>query len=217
MPVQAMSFLYVRGLARGDHHQDELLALCNEAQVSVQDVLRETQSRPDLYQRVVSGEAEDPYAATSKVASIVRKRPSFRELLAEKMSLGASAVQDLGNLYSAALPAWMAAAFEEAVNTGRKLEQAPMVAVGYGSGDAAEALPFHPVVGWEAAARRIGVTKALQGAVDLSQAQYEALHDGREMPDFEYSPKQEFRITHVGTQYDPGFQDLGIEYYEYVP
>jgi len=34
MPVQAMSFLYVRGLARGDHHQEELKALCAEAKVS---------------------------------------------------------------------------------------------------------------------------------------------------------------------------------------
>ncbi len=217
MPVQAMSFLYVRGLARGDHHKDELAELCSEAQVSALDVLRETASRPDLYQRMTSGEEEDPYAATSKVASVVRKRPSFRELLAEKMSMGAATVQDLGNLYSAALPAWMAAAFEEAVGKGRKLAGSQMVAVGYGSGDAAEAMPFHPVDGWEEAARRIGVAHALSDSVDLSQAQYEALHDGLEVPDFAYAPKQEFRITRVGTQYEPGFQDLGIEYYEYVP
>ncbi|HEY3236908.1 MAG TPA: hypothetical protein VGJ84_19475, partial [Polyangiaceae bacterium] len=31
MPVQAMSFLYVRGLARGDHRHHELRALCSEA------------------------------------------------------------------------------------------------------------------------------------------------------------------------------------------
>jgi len=92
-----------------------------------------------------------------------------------------------------------------------------MVAVGYGSGDAAEAVPFHPVPGWEQAAGRIGVAEALAGAIDLSQAQYEALHDGREVPDFQYAPRREFRIARVGTQYDAGFQDLGVEYYEYVP
>jgi len=216
MPVQAMSFLYVRGLARGDHHQDELASLCSEAGVEVPELLKETGSRPDLYQRVVDGEEADPYAATSKVAAIVRRRPSFRELLAEKMSLGSAAVQDLGNLYSAALPAWMAAAFEEAVATERQLDNASMVAVGYGSGDAAEALPFHPVLGWEAAARRIGMAGALGNSVDLTQAQYEALHDGHEVPDFEYAPKQEFRIARVGTQYEVGFQDLGVEYYEYI-
>ena len=57
MPVQAMSFLYVRGLARGDHRRAELEALCAEAGVSVDDVLRETVSTPDLYANVLEGGA----------------------------------------------------------------------------------------------------------------------------------------------------------------
>jgi hypothetical protein len=30
-----------------------------------------------------------------------------------------------------------------------------------------------------------------------------------------YQPQREFRIARVGRQYDPAFQDLGVEYYEY--
>src|SRR5262245_648055 len=114
MPVQAMSFLYVRGLARGDHHQDELHALCEEAGVLVDDVIQEALSTPDLYARVREHGAAvtDPYAATSAVAGVVRKKPSFRKLLDQKMSLGSTTVRGLGNLYSTALPSWLAAGFE---------------------------------------------------------------------------------------------------------
>jgi hydroxymethylglutaryl-CoA synthase len=217
MPVQAMSFLYVRGLARGDHHKEELAELCAEARVKVEDVISETQSQPDLYGQLLRGDRpKDPYRTTSLVAGRVRRRDSFNELLHKKMSLGSEGVQDLGNLYSAALPAWMAAGFAEAAERSLSLDGVPMVAVGYGSGDAAEAIPFHPVSNWKHAAGRIGFAQALRGAIDLTQAQYEALHDGEVVPDLEYSPDGECWISRVGQQYDPGFQDLGVEYYEYA-
>jgi len=216
MPVQAMSFLYVRGLARGDHRHDELRTLCVEAKVSFDDVLRETASAPDLYADVHDGGApSDPYVATTAVASTLRKHPAFRELLARKMSLGSEMVKDLGNLYSAALPAWMAAGLEQAAATGVALEVQPLVAVGYGSGDAAEALPITPAPGWEASARRIGFASALAQAIDLTRTQYEALHDGVDV-ELDYKPSSEFRISRVGKSYETSFQDLGVEYYEYV-
>ena len=218
MPVQAMSFLYVRGLARGDHHHDELRALCAEAKVSFDDVLRETESTPDLYAHVLEGGGAlaDPYAATSAVAGCLRKHANFRELLGKKMSLGSEAVKDLGNLYSAALPAWIAAGLEQAALSGRELAGASLVSVGYGSGDAAESWPIEPVPSWAEAARRIGFARALEGAVDLTRAQYEALHDGEDVEGLAYTPRGEFRIARVGKSYETSFQDLGVEYYEYV-
>ena len=137
-------------------------------------------------------------------------------LLAQKMSLGASAVRDLGNLYSAALPVWLAAGFEEGAEQKLELTGQPMVAVGYGSGDAAEAIPITPVPGWERAARCIALKQALGAAVDLTRDQYEALHDGREVEGLIYAPRGEFVISHVSERYDASFQDLGVEYYKYV-
>jgi len=217
MPIQAMSFLYVRGMARGDHHQGELKALCNEAGVALQAVIDEALSTPDLYAQVSERGANvvDPYQATSAVASLVRKSANFRELLQKKMSLGRSNVRELGNLYSAALPSWLAAGFEEAAQKRLDLTGRPMVAVGYGSGDAAEAWPFQSVVGWEEAAARIQLQRALENPIDLTREQYEALHDGREVQ-LDYVPQDEFVISHVGERYEPAFQDLGVEYYKYV-
>lgn len=219
MPVQAMSFLYVRGLARGDHHHDELRVLCQEAGVSFEDVLKETESTPDLYGELLKLQDDgvsDPYLATTAVASLLRKQKSFRQLLDEKMGLGSETVKDLGNLYSAALPAWIAAGFEAAARQKLELAEAPLVAVGYGSGDAAEALPLYAVAGYEAAASRIGFSRSLEGAVTLTREQYEALHDGTELPALAYTPKDEFAIARVGKKYGASFQDLGVEYYDFV-
>jgi hydroxymethylglutaryl-CoA synthase len=217
MPIQAMSFLYVRGLVRGDHHQGELSALCQAAGVKVETVIAETGSSPDLFaQLAFDGTSQSPYEATSAVAGVLRKQAAFMELLVQKMSLGSEAVKDVGNLYSAALPAWIAAGLEQAAVRGDELEGSPMVAVGYGSGDAAEALPLHAVPGWRHAARRIGFAEALSGALDLSQQQYEALHDRRDAAEIDYRPKNEFAIDRIGQKYDAGFQDLGVEYYEFI-
>jgi hydroxymethylglutaryl-CoA synthase len=217
MPIQAMSFLYVRGLARGDHHRDELKGLCNEAGVSMQAVISEALSTPDLYAQVreLGADVADPYEATTAVASLVRKSARFRELLQKKMSLGSAYVRDLGNLYSAALPSWLAAGFEAAAREKLDLVGRPMVAVGYGSGDAAEAWPIRAVKGWEAAASRIHLARAIDNPIDLTREQYEALHDGHEI-EISYQPQDEFVITHVGEKYESAFQDLGIEYYKYV-
>jgi hydroxymethylglutaryl-CoA synthase len=217
MPVQAMSFLYVRGLVRGDHHQDELSRLCATAGVNRADVIAETLSSPDLFANLSDASSPpSPYEATSAVASALRREASFLDLLVTKMSLGSDAVKDVGNLYSAALPAWIAAAFEQASTEDADLAGCPMVAVGYGSGDAAEALPLYAVPGWRRAATRIGFAEALASPIDLTRAQYEALHDRRDAADIEYRPRDEFAIHRVGQKYDAGFQDLGVEYYEFV-
>jgi hydroxymethylglutaryl-CoA synthase len=213
-----MSFLYVRGLSRGDHHQEELAALCAEARVSVEDVRKEALSSPDLYAQVskLGADVNDPYVATSAVAGVLRKKAEFRQLLEHKMSLGSSMVRDLGNLYSAALPSWIAAGFAEAAKQGLDLTHRPMVAVGYGSGDAAEAWPIRPVQGFAEAAARIQMQDALDNPIDLTRQQYEALHDGHAVPGLSYEPRDEFVITHVGERYEPTFQDLAVEYYKYV-
>ena len=70
--------------------------------------------------------------------------------------------------------------------------------------------------GFEVAARQIGFAHALEGALNLEREQYEALHDGEEVAGLDYTPRSEFRIARVGKSYETSFQDLGVEYYEYV-
>lgn len=221
MPIQAMSALYARGLARGTsaEHQAEFQELCKKAKVAPADVLKELDLSPDFFEFIERGEIPNVHKATNALAKIVRGDPRFVTLLEQKMSLGSKMMMHFGNLYSAALPCWLTAGFEEAYN--RKLDIAgkPMVMIGYGSGDAAEAIPIVPVGGWEAAAAKLGVQAVLdEGVVTLTKEQYEVLHAGKGEPvDLAASlRKNQFIVDRIGMRNEPAFQDIGIEYYKYV-
>lgn len=217
MPLQAVATLYLRALIESSPENPTVLALCRDAKISREALDAETRSRPDLFGRVLDGQAEvDPFPLTTQLVGALRKTEEFKSFLDAKMSLGTAGAANLGNLYTAALPAWMAAGFEEALNTGRDLSEKHILMIGYGSGDAAEAVPGRVVPGWADAARQIGFSAALSPAIDLSRAQYESLHDTGSADGLPTQPGGRFRIGRVGDRYEASFQDLAIEYYDYV-
>jgi hydroxymethylglutaryl-CoA synthase len=217
MPIQAMSFLYVRGLTRSPEQREELEALCAAAGVRAEAIHSEAQEHPDLYHALCNGLGpHETYAATAATARVLRAEPAFQDFLARKMALGTELAAQLGNLYAAALPAWIAAALEEAASARCAPAGARMIMVGYGSGDAAEAIPLSLVEGWERAAGRIGAAEALLDPVDLSREQYEAMHDGVAEAPACPSPTPAFVISRVGDRYERDFQDLGVEYYDFA-
>ena len=132
-----------------------------------------------------------------------------------KMSLGTEAMKDVGNIYCAALPAWLAAGMEDARDRELELAGRNVLAVGYGSGDAAEALPMTVCNDWAEAADRIGFGTALGGYQNLDRAQYEALHDTGEANGLD-TPPSGFVVDSVGTNTNPNFSDEGIEYYRFL-
>jgi hydroxymethylglutaryl-CoA synthase len=217
MPVQAAAFLYLLALLESSPDNATIAQVCKDVGANRDDLVAEAKSRPDLYGRVLAGTGDvDPYPVTSQVVGALRKSAEFKSFLDTKMSLGSRGAADLGNLYTAALPAWMAAGFEEALTKKIDLAERRLLAVGYGSGDAAEAIPVRVAPDWAEAAKRIGFGSALGTAADITQAQYESLHDTGNAPGLPNLPGGRFRIHKVGQRYEPGFQDLGIEYYEYV-
>jgi hydroxymethylglutaryl-CoA synthase len=151
------------------------------------------------------------------VLKAFRQSETFSQQVLGKMTLGSEWMREVGNLYTGALPAWMAAGFADARQRGVELAGSELLAIGYGSGDAADAIPLRVVEGWQDAAARIGIETALQPAVDLSAEQYLALREGRQPENLEMSCAGEFIIDHIGTRSDRSFQDLGVEYYRYQP
>ncbi|ESS62757.1 hypothetical protein TCDM_09531 [Trypanosoma cruzi Dm28c] len=220
MPIQAMSFLYVRGLARATsaEHKKYFEELCSKAKVEPAAVQTELDIIPDYFGMIESGqEPKDVFGATNKVAKAVRADKDFSSLLSRKMSLGSSAMANFGNLYTASLPCWIAAGLEEAYNKKQDITNHPMVMVGYGSGDASEAIPIVPVKGWEEAASKINVAAALEKPVNLTREQYEGMHNGSLKSDLAAeNRKKEFVVAHIGSRNDMAFQDIGIEYYQFV-
>ena len=131
------------------------------------------------------------------------------------MSLGSEIMKEIGNVYCAALPAWMAAGMEQAAQQGIDLTGGKVLAVGYGSGDAAEAIPMRVVDGWADTAAKIGFAEALEDPQNLTREQYESLHDsGRALGLRE--PDEGFVIEAIGTNINPKLSDEGIEYYRFV-
>jgi hydroxymethylglutaryl-CoA synthase len=173
-------------------------------------------STPDVLDLVRNGTIdEDVYPLCVGLLREFRKSPEFTALVASKMSLGSDIMKEIGNVYCAALPAWMAAGMEEAARKGVDLAGGKVLAVGYGSGDAAEAIPMQVVDGWEAAASKIGFEEALEGSQDLTRVQYEALHDSGTADGLQ-DPDDGFVIESIGTNTNPKLSDEGIEYYRYV-
>lgn len=217
MPETSLAVSYLFALANdGADGRARLEQHSKDAGIDCDALLEEMASQPDVVDLLRRGNHEaDAYPLTIELSRKFRKSAEFQSFVAEKMSLGAEVMKDIGNVYCAALPAWIAAGMEEAAETGRDLTDQSILAVGYGSGDAAEAIPMRAVRGWEDAASRIGFRKALVDYQDLSREQYESLHDTGDAGGL-HEPSEGFVIETVGTSSTAGFSDEGIEYYRVV-
>ncbi|MCB9664375.1 MAG: hydroxymethylglutaryl-CoA synthase [Alphaproteobacteria bacterium] len=217
MPVQAAATLHAVALADDPRRLAAFAEGLPPGALQVDAAVDELHADPDLYARFhEAGRSDDPAPHARELARRVRETPAFARWVDERMSLGADGMCDLGNLYTAALPAWLAAGVEEAMQRGVELAGRPALAIGYGSGDAAEVLPLRFVSGWQEAARRVAFAQALADPVDLDRAAYEALHDGRPLDGFDAPPRGGFVVDRIGQHHDDDFQDIGLEYYRFV-
>jgi hydroxymethylglutaryl-CoA synthase len=218
MPETGWAVSYLFALGQGNaEDRAELASYCYEAGVDVTAVRAEMVSKPAV--AALAGPEThqfEAYPLTMAALRAFRASRHYRKEILDKMALGSDMMLDLGNLYTAALPAWMAAGFEQALDEDRLEAGEEVLTLGYGSGDAAEVIPFFMADGWREATKAIGFGDAMQHTVDLNFEQYEALHGGRRAKNLDYLPINEFVIDRVGQTDDRHFSDLGIEYYRYV-
>ena len=194
----------------------DIFAATSAANMPLDDVLDEMRSKPDILDLVKAGNIDaDAYPLSVQLLKQFRGSAEFTALVAAKMSLGSEIMKDIGNVYCAALPAWMAAGLEDAYQRNLDLEGGKVLAVGYGSGDAAEAIPMTVAPEWRDAASRIGFEAALEPYQDLTKTQYENLHDTGTAHGLE-DPEEGFVIESVGSSANSKFSDEGIEYYRFV-
>jgi hydroxymethylglutaryl-CoA synthase len=216
MPETSFAMSYMFALGRDDSGRKILEEHCTEVGMNFDELLAEMNSTPDVLDLFRNGTIdEDAYPLSVQLLREFRKSPEFAALVASKMSLGSDIMKEIGNVYCAALPAWMAAGMEDAALRGIDLAGGKVLAVGYGSGDAAEAIPMQVVPGWEEAARRIGFEEALEEPQNLTRAQYESLHDSG-TADGLRDPDDGFVIEAIGTNTNPQLSDEGIEFYRYL-
>jgi hydroxymethylglutaryl-CoA synthase len=218
MPETGWAVSYLFALGQGDAEaRAELAAYCDDAGVDIDKVIDEMSTKPAVA-TLATPETHSYEAYPLAMATLRAFRGSNRfgtEIL-DKLRLGSRAMLDLGNLYTAALPAWMAAGFEQALDEDSLAAGEEVLTMGYGSGDAAEVIPFFMADGWREATRKIRFADALDPVVDLGFEQYKALHDGRRVEGLDYEPRNEFVIADVGRSDERHFADLGIEYYKFI-
>jgi len=218
MPETGWAVSYLFAMNHGDaQDRAELASYCYEAGIDPKMLQAEMLSKPDVAGLANPEQLQyEVYPLTMAVLRVFRASRHFRREILDKLALGSDTMLDLGNLYTAALPAWMAAGFEQALDEGSLSSGEEVLTLGYGSGDAAEVIPFFMADEWRDATAKIGFGDVMQFAVDLDRDQYIAMHDGRRARGLDYVPRNEFVIDRVGESGERHFTDLGIEYYRYV-
>lgn len=217
MPRNAWAMAHLAALGHDAAHSDndaarELDSYCTSAGVSRDDVMRE-------WQHGVNGceggaLPADAYPASAALLKAFRKSGAYERVVEDTLRTGSDAMMEFGNLYTAALPAWLAAGLDDAAARGTELDGRDLLVLGYGSGDAAEAIPARVAPGWRNAARAMRFGDALAGAVDLDENGYAALHDSATLHDM-LNSNSGVVIDRVGTRSEHAFQDFGIAYYKY--
>ena len=218
MPETGWSVSYLFALLDGDpDDRAELASYCYEAGIDPEQLRVEMLSKPEVTALAAPERMQyEAYPLTMAVLRVFRASRHYRREILDKLALGSDTMLDLGNLYTAALPAWMAAGFEQALDENSLSAGEEVLTMGYGSGDAAEVIPFFVADGWREATAAIGFGNVMNVALDLNFEQYKALHDGRRTDGLDYVPRDEFVIADVGKSDERHFADLGIEYYRYV-
>jgi len=218
MPETGMAVCYLFALAKGTaEDRAELASYCYESGVNVDALLAEMTSKPEVSDLAgPERHQSEAYPMTMAVLNAFRASRHYRHEILDKLRLGSDTMLDLGNLYTAALPAWMAAGFEQALDENSLSAGEEVLTLGYGSGDAAEVIPFFMAEGWREATQKIRFADSMELTIDLDRQQYEALHDGRRAQGLDYVPRNEFVIDRVGESDSRHFSDLGIEFYRYI-
>jgi hydroxymethylglutaryl-CoA synthase len=218
MPRNAWAMAYLAALgydaARGDGDAArELDDYCAAAGVSRDGVMHEWQHGIDGCE----GDAlpADAYPAASALLKVFRKSAAYERVVEASLQTGSDAMMEFGNLYTAALPAWLAAGLDDAATHDVELDGHDLLVLGYGSGDAAEAIPARVAPGWREAARAMRFHDALAGAVDLDEAGYIALHDSAAQDSVQAS-NSGVVIERIGTRNEHAFHDCGVAYYKYL-
>ncbi|HVX05665.1 MAG TPA: hypothetical protein VHA71_11170 [Rhodanobacteraceae bacterium] len=217
MPRNAWAMAWLAALGHDAAHGDddaarELDGYCSGAGVSRGDVVREWQHGVDGCEGgVLPGDA---YPLSAALLKVFRKSDAYERMVEGPLQTGSDVMMEFGNLYTAALPAWLAAGLDAAAARDVELDGRDLLVLGYGSGDAAEAIPARVASGWREAARAMHFRGALAGAIDLDEAGYAALHDRAALGS--QVSGSGLVIDRVGTRNDAAFQDFGIAYYKYL-
>lgn len=214
MPRTSLARLWLTAMLETEAGRARLAPLAERAEVSLERVRAQLFTPLDLPALLEEqGPGLDPTPELTRMLKWVGRSEALDALLTPRTRFGRRLTRQLGNLYSASLPAWIGAALEEAAAQGAE-PSGPVLLLGYGSGDAALALSARLVPGWSEAALELGFEAAASDPLPLERRDYEATHDRTDM--LEASRPGAVRLQRVGRAED-GLGDVGIPRYGVAP
>lgn len=208
MPQTSVGRMRLRALLCSKEGRNAVEALAGAQGIDLEQALSALDTSPDLVALIrAHGVEADPAPELGRLIKSLVKSADFKAFLADKTGWGSATVRQLGNLYAASLPAWIGAALEDAAARNTHLAGSELLLFGYGSGDAALAIPAKVAETWREAAARLGFAASLESAVDIDRQTYERAHD-RETPITVEATPGEVRLERVGHG-----SDRGVPYY----
>ena len=220
MVEMAWFIIYLMALLTSKSPEDrqELQMYVDEASIDLEQLASEVLERIDVSDLIRANLlSDDLYPLSRNLLSKLRSKPAIFKQITDKLGAGLEAMNSLGNLYTASLPAWIATNLWVASNKEEELVGKKILSVGYGSGDAAEIIPMTVAKDWRSNARKIKFDEAVREVHLLSQEEYESLHDRTQsscLPFSQFSNRR-FIIERVGVGKNDRVYDDGIEYYSY--
>ncbi len=211
MPRDALAMIRLRALAGAGDSPERLQGLCDAAGVGIGEVRAQLAAGPRP-----GAPGDEAWPAVAAAWRRLRADPAFQAEAGERLGWGEARMSECGNLYAASIHAWMAAGLQEAAEAGCDLAGTRVLAIGYGSGDAADAAVLGVAGRWREAALRTRFDQALAGALDLDRDSYQAVHDGLPVAGLPDLTSDGFGVHCVGWRQGPR-SDAGVEHYAFDP
>lgn len=215
MPETALGLVWLHALAADADPVFE--SLCADLELDAAAVRTELAATPDLAALRAQGRLDiEVYPQAHTLLRHWRKTDDYSARVTGSLGAGEPVMRALGNLYTAALPAWLATGLAAGYAGSQDLTGQQWLAVGYGSGDAAELLALTVARGWRDAAAGLTPEAALDGASDLDVERYQALHGGGGSVARNTPVANAFVIDSVGELDGPDWADAGVATYRFV-
>jgi len=217
MPMTAFSIAYLYALGKGGVNEHrELEEYANIADVSFNDFLTELNNKPNVSDFPDNDINRNAFPIASKAMKALHDDSAFQKKVLAKLNFGQDLTMEMGNIYSGSVFGWLSAGLEEASRKGLDWSNKEALIIGYGSGDATEAIPIVFAEGWEQAVQISPFSLAFESYIDLSHEQYIKLRSEKTTNGIDYHLNNQFVVHKIGTEERDDFQDAGIEYYEYL-
>lgn len=215
MPQTAWGLTWLHALAAdGDPMFD---ALCTELELDAESVRGELAAAPDLDQLREQGRFDiEVYPQAQTMLRYWRKTDDHTTRVMDAMGAGEPVMRALGNLYTAALPAWLMAGLAAAAEGNSDIAGQRWLAVGYGSGDAAEMVALNVSVDWREAAGHMNLEQGLAEPIDLGHDRYKTLHSEGGHAPTQPLVTHAFVIDSVGETDRAEWADAGVATYRYM-